>query len=465
MTIWLPSIEEDEGPRYVAIANAIATDLRRGVLTPGARLPTHRDLAKHLGVTVGTVTRGYAEAERRGITVGEVGRGTFVRETRESDHGWASPTAAEPRDVDMSLSLPASLSDQEDTRRLTETLHEIADDPGRSTLLEYHPESGALRHRAAGATWLRNTGLEAEAEDVLITAGVQHGLTVTFATLFRPGDVVLTGSLTYPAIKGLAQLQGQRIRGVAIDEQGVIPEALEEACLSDPRPVALYLVPTIQNPTGGVMSDERRAAIAEVARRHDLLLIEDDIHAFLLESPPRPIAAYAPERTVYFSSLSKALTHGLRTGYILAPPDLQERLVAGIRTTIWMAPPLMSEIAARWIEDGTATRLLTLKREEVAARQTVIRRAFAHRRMDLHTNAFHAWLHLPEPWRSDEVVAQARQRGVLVAGAEAFAVGRRDVPHAVRISFGGVSRDALDRGFEVLNEVIDGCCDPCVTVL
>lgn len=465
MTIWTPNIEGDVGPRYVAIANAIASDLQRGVLTPGARLPTHRDLARQLGVTVGTVTRGYAEAERRGLTSGEVGRGTFIREAEASDHGWALPAAVEPREIEMSLSLPAALSGQEDVHLLAETLREIAGDPNLGKVLRYHPESGTLRQRAAGASWLRKTGLTAEPEEVLITAGVQHGLTATFAALFRPGDLVLTASLTYPAIKGLAQLQGLRIRGVNLDEEGVIPEELERACESEVRPVALYLVPTIQNPTGGVMSLERREAIAEIARRHDILIIEDDIHAFLLELPPTPIAVYAPERTIYLSSLSKALTHGLRTGFVLAPQELRDRILAGIRTTIWMAPPLMSEIAARWIEDGTAETILDLKRAEVAARQKIVRDALHAYRLDLHPQAFHGWLHLPDPWRSDEVVAQARQRDVLVAGAEAFAVGRRGVPHAVRISFGAVPRADLARGLETLDDILQGCCDPCVNVL
>ena len=129
MTIWEPAIAERGGPRYVAIADAIAQDVTSGVLPEGAKLPTHRDLAGRLGVTVGTVTRGYAEAERRGLTVGEVGRGTFVRTRLDpEDFGWRD-AALEGKGkgvVDMSLACPWVPPDGEEGRLLARSLEQIA---------------------------------------------------------------------------------------------------------------------------------------------------------------------------------------------------------------------------------------------------------------------------------------------------------------------------------------------------
>jgi DNA-binding transcriptional MocR family regulator len=276
----------------------------------------------------------------------------------------------------------------------------------------------------------------------------------------------LTADLTYPGMKGIAQMLGLRIRGVAMDEEGILPDAMELAC-RESSPKALYCVPTIQNPTCAVMSQERRKAIAEVAQKHNLLIVEDDVHAFLLDKAPRPLSLFAPERSIHLSTVSKSVTFGLRTGFIVAPDRLIERIRAGVRSTIWMPSAITTELTTRWLADGTADEIARTKREEMRARNALVREVLGSR-YDLqgHESALHFWLRLPEPWRSDECVGQAKQRGVLVAGSEAFAIGRRNVPHAVRVCIASVpNRDDLRRGLEILGDVLEGCSDPCANIL
>ncbi len=465
MTIWLPRIEEGATPIYLAIANAVQNDLESGVLSVGARLPTHRDLAEYLGVTVGTVSRAYAEAERRGLTSGEVGRGTFVRGREVEEHGWAAATASEASAViDLSLATPWAIPGEGELLR--NTIKQIAEERSGDDLLRYDPETATLSQRAAAAAWITRTGMPATPEQTIVTVGAQHGMTVIFSTLLRPGDTVLAGELTYPGMKGIAQMLGLRLRGVAMDEEGLQPDALDAAC-RESSPKALYCVPTIQNPTCAVMSQERRQEIARVAEAHDLLVVEDDVHAFMLDRAPRPLSLAAPERSIHLSTISKSVTFGLRTGFIVAPDRLVERIRAGVRSTIWMPAPLTTELTARWLTDGTADHIAMIKRKEVRARNALAHEVLGSRYdLSSHESALHFWLRLPEPWRSDECVAQARQRGVLVAGAEAFAIGRRDVPHAVRVCMGSVPlRDDLRRGLEILGEVLEGCCDPCANIL
>ena len=465
MTIWRPNIEEGASPLYLAIADAIQNDVEAGVLSVGTRLPTHRDLADYVGVTVGTVSRGYAEAERRGLTSGEVGRGTFVRGHDIEGHGWnAAPRSEAGAVIDMSLATPWSIPAEGEL--LATTLRQIAEEPGLNDLLRYEPETASLSQRTAAASWITRNGMPAKAERTIVTVGAQHAMTVLFSTLLRPGDTVLAGELTYPGMKGIAQMLGLRIRGVPMDEEGLLPDALEVAC-RESSPKALYCVPTIQNPTCAIMSQERRHEVARVAQAHDLLIVEDDVHGFSLEDAPRPLSLAAPERSIHLSTISKSVTFGLRTGFIVAPDPLVERIRAGVRSTVWMPAPLTTEVTARWLTDGTADHIAAVKREEVRARNALVREVLGTR-YDLvgHEAALHFWLRLPEPWRSDECVAQAKQRGVLVAGAEAFAVGRRNVPHAVRVCIGSVPhRDDLRRGLEILGEVLEGCCDPCANIL
>ncbi|CAM2064057.1 PLP-dependent aminotransferase family protein [Sulfidibacter corallicola] len=455
MTIWIPTLEDDT-PRYRAIADAIASDVAEGRLQPGDRLPTHRELAHALGVTVGTVSRGYAEAERRGLTTGEVGRGTYVRGATSLDPWPEQPTESEI--VDLTLSLPVSIP--EEATALAETLRQIAGDARIGELLAYHPESADCRQRAAAAKWLGRLGLNTGADDILVTAGSQHGLTVALSTLFAPGQVVLTGELTYPSIKSQARTHGVRLRGVALDDQGICPDAVERACRMEPKPAGLYLVPTLQNPTSGILSEARRRALGRIAEKHDLWIVEDDVHAFLLPDLPAPIATYAPERTLYLSSVAKCLAPGLRTGFIVAPPALRARLLTGIHTTMWMPPPLMVEVTTRWFVDGTADRLIAAKRAETERRQQLAQQILARHAHRCHPLGYQIWLELPEPWHTDEFVTQARKRSVIVIGAGAFSVSRRHVPHAVRLSIGVPSRPALERGLKVLDDILRAQAPP-----
>jgi DNA-binding transcriptional MocR family regulator len=433
-------------PVYRAIAASLADDIRQGRLAPGSRLPTHRELAAALGVTVGTASRAYAQAHRWGIIDSRVGRGTFVRGVA------ASSGEAEAQDlVDMSCNFPPHMNGAE---RLRRTLAEIAAPDTVSDLLAYQPSGGAARHRAAGAAWLSRTGLPAEADTTLVTAGAQHALTVLSATLLRPGDQVLAEEMTYPGMKALAGMLGLRMEGLPSDSEGLSAEALERACRESPAR-ALYTIPTIQNPTGTMMSERRRREIAAIARAHDLLVIEDDIHALLPDDAPPPIAAFHPAGSFYVASLAKTVSPGLRIGFLHAPPEYVDRLAAGIRTTIWMASPLTAEVAAHWIESGVADGVLAEIRHEAEARQALARERLGGFDFSAHPSAFHVWLPLPHPWRGSEFVASAERRGIRISGAEAFALGPGIPPDAVRVCLGAPrNRASLTRALDVIRELL-----------
>jgi DNA-binding transcriptional MocR family regulator len=458
MTIWLPEVGRRPGPRYLAIAEALADDTASGRLAPGMRLPTHRDLADRLGVTVGTVTRAYAEAARRGLVSGEVGRGTFAR-------GLASelaPLPAAPRRaaIDLSVNLPPSVADEERSPSLGRTLAALSRRKDLGTLLGYPPDGGWEEHRAAGASFIRRVGLAAAPEQVLVSSGSQHGMTAVFSALLRPGDLVLTESLTYPGMKALASLLHLRVQGLAMDHHGLRPDALATACRAGAAK-ALYCIPTLQNPTARVMPEERRREIAALVRAHGLLVLEDDVHGLLPEDPPRPLAAFAPEHCVYLTGTAKALAPGLRIGFVLAPEALVPRLAAAIRTTTWMAAPLMAEIAALWIKDGTANAIIKSKRREAAARHKLALALLGAERVESHPAAYHLWLHLPEPWRSETFADAARRRGVAVTPAQTFLVGRGATPDAVRVCLGAArDRAQLEDGLRILASLLDAPPEP-----
>jgi DNA-binding transcriptional MocR family regulator len=421
--MWLPRLEGRRGPVYRAIADAIDEDVQAGALRAGARLPPHRDLADHLGVTVTTITRAYAEASRRGLTSGHVGRGTFIRGNEAEDLG--NDTGL------LDLSINILMPDQE-VARLEARLFQRRVLPW-TQILGYVPSRGHLRHRQAMAAWLAKGGLAVEPDRVVLTGGAQHAIATCFAAVLKPGDTLLVEELTYSGARVCAELMHLKLRGVALDAEGLKPDALEQACRST-RARVLYCMPRLHNPTSAVMSERRRRQIAVIAERYKLTVIEDDVYGFL--SPERtPLAALLPDRVMYLTSLSKSLFPGMRLGCVAAAPAILERVAQAVWATMLMASPIGADLLSSWIEDGTAARIAEWKRHEVAARQQMARRLLRDERIQTHPNSAHLWLFLPPRWTVDAFVAQARSRGVILNGAGSFAV-TDNYARAVRLCIG-----------------------------
>ncbi|HZB92728.1 MAG TPA: PLP-dependent aminotransferase family protein [Stellaceae bacterium] len=433
MTSWLPDLAAQRGPRYRAIAEALAEDVQRGALPPGARLPTHRELAWRLKVTVGTVSRAYAEAERRGLIAGEVGRGTFVRAAATPAPLLRLHDEAQPADlVDFAVHRPRAASEGP---LLADALAALAGDPELAELMEYQPHAGRDRERAAGAAWIaRSGGLAATPGRVVVTASGQHAMAAVLAAITEPGDGLAVEALTYPGIRAAASLLHLKLVPLAIDDEGVLPDALASACRGG-RVRALYTLPTLHNPTTAMMPLERRRALAEVARRHQVMLIEDDVYGFLAERPLPALTSLAPEHGFYITATSKSFVPGLRVGYVHCPAALVDDVAAAVRAMTYTAPPLTARIASRWIEDGIADRLVAEKRAEAARRQHAAQRLLPQQSYRTSPGAAHLWLTLPEPWQGEAFAAAARQRGIAVTPAAAFATGRQ-VPRAVRLCIG-----------------------------
>jgi DNA-binding transcriptional MocR family regulator len=457
MTIWQPEISSLPGPRYLAIAEALAADVRNGQLAPGDRLPTHRDLAYRLGVTVGTVSRAYAEAERRGLIGGEVGRGTFVRPDARRRRNVApadqdAPLGL-PQVIDLSVNIPTPMTSD---AIIAETMGEIARRPGIARLMDYHPHAGLAAHREAGAQWLTECGFPIDPARVIVTAGGQHAMTAALGALTEPGDIVLAESLTYPGLRRLADFLRVRVHGIAMDEDGVDPDAFETACRSL-NPKILYCVTNLQNPTALVMSAERRRRVAGIAQRYGVKIVEDDVYGFLLaENTPPALASFAPELGHYFTSLSKSMAPGLRVGYLALPVGSKDDFTQVVRSTTWMATPLTAQIGTEWIQNGIGRALADSHRKEAIERQQIARRILHGCDLSSELRAYHLWMRLPEPWSAEAFALELRMRGVAVTPSSAFAT-TRNAPAAVRLCLcEPPERETLQRGLEIIASTARG---------
>jgi DNA-binding transcriptional MocR family regulator len=451
--VWMPTLDRSAGPMYRSIADALEEDIQSGRISNGARLPPQRLLAEKLGVDATTVTRAYAEAARRGLVEGRVGQGTFVRAHRPAPLQELAPRQA-ARSADLRMNappFPEGLSLQDDLRH---DIGAFTAELDLEVLLRYQQVGGDPADREAGAKW-REGRVSVPPERVLVCAGAQGALLAVLSVLCEPGDVVCCEALTYPGFRSLAAHLRLRLAPVAMDGDGLLPDAFDEACRTH-RPKALYCTPTLHNPTTATMPLERRQALVAIARQHRVPIIEDDAYGALAPGAPPPLAALAPDVVFHVSGLAKSVSPALRIAYLAVPgPRQVSRLAAAVRATTGMASPLTTALATRWISNGTAGTVVASIRQETAARHVIAMETLPVDHVVADPSAFHLWLRMPEEWTRGEFIARLRPAEIGVVGSDGFAVSTP--PEAVRVGLGAAQdrqslRQALQQMADLLSE-------------
>ncbi len=453
MADWRPDLSNSDKPRYLAIADAIADDIAAGRLVIGDRLPPQRKLAKRLDVDFTTVARGYVEAQKRGLIESKVGQGTFVRDKPRPRR---SATSFPPRPVDLSMNLPPEPDDPELIERMQAGAEHVLRDI--ASLLRYQGFGGTQADKDAASSWLGRRALVPAQNRIFVSPGAHPALLGILSILAKAGEVVLCEAITYPGIRSIAAQLGITLVGLPMDADGVEPQALTDAC-KKLKPKAIYLNPTLQNPTTLTIPDSRRREIVAIARRFKLPIIEDDAYGFIPEHGHghAPFAAIAPDLTWHVAGLAKCIGAGLRTAYVVVPDTRSAwPFASALRSATVMASPLTVAIATRWIEDGTADTMLRFIRAETSARQKLAAEILPKGSYRGDPLSFNLWVELPTPWRRSAFVEHMRQTGIGVVASDAFVVGDPP-PEAVRVCICGPStraqiRSALEYAAHALAE-------------
>jgi DNA-binding transcriptional MocR family regulator len=287
---------------------------------------------------------------------------------------------------------------------------------------------------------------------VLLTAGAQQGLALALAAVCRPGDTVLCEAATYYGIKSLAEHAGYRLVGLAMDGEGVLPEALETAAAGA---AAVCLLPTVQNPTGRTMGEARRREIAEVARRRQLWIVEDDVYG-RYQPGQTPIAAFAPDRTFFVTSMSKAVAPGVRAGALIPPAGggHEAAILRAVHAVSVASGSLGWMIAAQWIESGVAEDIA-----QSVVGEAQMRLALA---MDILGPAVerpaspaspHIWLPMPE-LEAERVAGRALRAGVQLTPPSAC-LAAPELESGLRLCLGAApDRNSLERGLRAVAEAL-----------
>ncbi|MBY5455542.1 PLP-dependent aminotransferase family protein [Rhizobium leguminosarum] len=432
-------------PAYLELARELEAKIRSGALPPGSQLPPQRDLARERSLNVSTVTRAYRELQNLNLVMGSTRRGTIVM------GDGAMPRvdrAANPSGViDLTVNRPAVDDFQQ---RLAQSLPDLSSDRRFRQMQEYQPPEGPAWARHAAREWISLNGFDPSEDDIVVTSGAQHALLAVISSLIEPGDTIVCDRLTYYGLIALAQMFRFRIIGIGSDDQGMSAAELDDICGRE-SVRAVFTVPSMHNPTVVTMSEARRRDLVDVAEKHDLVIIEDDVYGPMLGTRASALITLAPTRTYHISALSKALAPGLRVGYLLCPPGRALLSAEAVRTTAWMPSPLPLLLATRWLEDGTAEAILKAQLAELRARYAIVTTILAGHSFSADPRCMFLWLRLPAPWRCEDFAANLRAHGVAVMAATAFACDRQPVEHAVRVNVGcASSRDELATALRII---------------
>ncbi|MGV2065759.1 aminotransferase-like domain-containing protein [Agrobacterium sp. 22-226-1] len=462
MTNWLPDITEGDGPIYLRLADSIEGAISDGILQAGSKLPPQRNLAYDLGVTIGTISRAYALIHERGLVSGEVGRGTYVNERK---------TPAPSLPMEPTTAAFGSTRHAVDTSAEFRLNTTAAPDVGQSGLIARHIEAVTREHPhditnyarsfpdnwcMAGVRWLSQNGWSPKPENIVSTLGAHAAVMSVMSAMTAPGDRIVFEPVTYSHISRSAALAGRRVTLVEVDENGIVPDDFERVCAQQ-HPKMIFLMSSGQNPTCATLPEERRRAIADIARRYGVWIVEDNLYGAMTRDAIPLIAEFAPDITFVVGGLSKSVAAGVRGGWVACPAQYSSRIRISHSMMTGGLPFMLAELNARLVNSGDAHDIRKDCIAELNGREAIARRVFTGLDFNSLPDIAFLWLRLPEPWLSGTFRSAAMKEGVLIDDEDEFKAGRTDkVFHRIRISFSGPStREELTHAFGILRHLLD----------
>jgi DNA-binding transcriptional MocR family regulator len=432
---------------YLRFADAVAAEIANGSLKPGDRLPPQRSFAYERKIAVSTASRVYTELLRRGLVVGEVGRGTFI--SGEAKRGIAAPGEPRGARIDLEFNYP-TLPTQ--SALIAKSLEGMDRPDVLDVALRQATSVGTPDARNLSAMFLSRQDWAPKPEQLVFTGNGRQCIAAALAALVPTGGRCGVEALTYPFIKGIAARLGVTLVPLAMDEDGLRPDAVQKAH-REAQLSALYVQPTIQNPLGMTMPPSRRADLLRVVEKLGLVIIEDAVYAFLDDAAP--LAALAPDSSVVLDSLSKKVAPGLALGFIVSPLRLRESIMASVRSGGWTASGYAFAAGQRMMSDGTAAELSRLKRIDARQRQQMAAERLAGFAIQANDKSYHLWLTLPPHWRSQTFVAAAARRDIALTPSTTFAVTPGHAPNAVRLALAAPTMAQLDAGLRTLSGMLN----------
>ena len=460
---------ESQTPLYRQLIQQIRSQIERGALPPGTRLPASRALARQLGISRISVVNAYSELRSAKLLSAHAGRGTFVAhapglpepapatsEARAASIRQMMRLARKPGIIDFSSGSPPG--EFFPIAYLQEAINQVIERDGAKAL-SYEVAEGYLPLRRAVREYVRAIGIACRLEDVLITGGAQQAIDLVLQSLVSPSETIVTADPTYLGIIDIAKARGLRIHGIPVDQDGIRVDALENA-LSDLRPRLIYVMPSYQNPTGHLMPMHRRRQLARLAAQHRIPLLEDEVYReFRFEGDELPPLKALDESDVviHTNAFTKVLLPGIRIGYLIAGGPYYERLARVKQAADISTSGLNQRTIHLLLERGVLAQQLERNRIELRRRRVAALSA-AQRHFPPGASWFspqgglYLWVELPADGPSaTETFIAAIQRDAAFAIGSLFYTGDGG-SHAMRLNFGVHQPAVIEDGFRRIGE-------------
>lgn len=461
---------EGREPIFLALARAIIEEIERGRLKPGDPIPGTRALAKSLQLNRNTVDSAYHELIMQGWLATEPSRGTFVATDLPENIKPAAPPRrtliTSTQESGRATRSMLKLSDgYPDVRLVPATA--FAQAFRRALMINSFASGGAYGDprgsrllREALSLYLRDErGLTASADDILITRGSQMALFLAASVVAEPGSVIAVERPGYPLAWSAFRAAGAAVVGVPVDSGGIDVDALERFAKSNSNVRAVYVTPHHQYPTTATLGAARRLRLLEIARRHSLVVIEDDYdNEYRFDGRPiLPLAARSDEdlSIIYLGSLSKLLAPGIRVGYAVAPPNLLMQMSDRREALDRQGDLALEHALADLIADGTikrharkARRIYHARRDHLAA---LLTERFSNvAEFSLPAGGLAIWLRLTGRVSAETWAANAARLGLSVLPGLSFELDVASAPEAFRLGFASLDEREQIRAIEIL---------------
>ncbi|MGG3181399.1 PLP-dependent aminotransferase family protein [Priestia megaterium] len=449
---WKPEKKELKRPFYESIAALLEQDIINGFLAPGTKLPPQRELADFLDLNFTTITRAYKVCEVKGLIYAVTGKGTFV-----SSNAARSITISTDK-IRNRIDLGFVASFEQSNGIVAEAMQKVMSKSYLEQLLNYNDPTGIAHQKAAGLNWMQSFGIQADQEYISIVSGAQNALAIILTALFEPGNRIATDLYTYSNFIELAKMLHIQLVPIPGDEFGMLPDELDKQCMQL-NIQGIFLMPSCNNPTTVMMSDVRKQEVATVIQKHRLILIEDDIYAFLtagiISDYQQPMFNLLPEQSIYICGTSKSICSGLRVAYIVYGDAFREKILQAIFNINVKTSSLDAEIITELILSGKAYEIASHKQQLAQSANDIYLKYFPQREQIGHPLSFYRWLPIEEHNDALLLEADLKKHGIRVFHSDRFLNGSTTPNKYLRIALSSTkSLDELEIGLERLKNYL-----------